>query len=616
MKKSFVVLFLFLSVGIAYAKQKRVEVEGIGLPASKNAPIEIKKQEAFVAAFFEGVRKIAEKVGSLKVEMNKTIKDSISNIVQERIGEFDIDSETVIKDAALVEDLINVIYKGQKFVVKDFKLISPPVEFSKLSKWNKLPREISGIEIKDTKWDRETEQFTVKLAYLYAIEKVEEKVQVAYEQDNLDKLFLFPDSHIPNNTEGVFSRFSSRPWSVGEKEMIINIIKNIQERVPSFITRVTAYRPMNFYRIGQSQIDAWSVISENALVVSDGYLNHNPKLLIAHEMTHLIDSTKKISKSREWLTIYTPIREKIEARLQKEGMNIIDTVWVKRVNREYIAREEGLPTLYAATDGSEGLAECVAESIYGENPSLAKPIQQFLQSNIFSSNFKPNEADRHFHQGLSLFVQFKLYDAVKELDEAINIDPTFAWAYVRQADIRIALGNYDKAIEDYTRVTELVDQSNIPRIYQERANLWAKLKNWERAIADYSVAIKHLKLGTLYLNRGKVYYELKSYDKAISDFTVYINDKPNDAEAYQYRGFSKYQLNDFDGAIADLSKSISIQPENWYAFHVRGLSYGSKNEFLNAKKDLQEALRLNPQAKDIIEPWLKKAEDALSRTKP
>lgn len=46
MKKSFVILFLFLFVGIAHSEQKRIEVEGTGLPVSKNAPIEIRKQEA------------------------------------------------------------------------------------------------------------------------------------------------------------------------------------------------------------------------------------------------------------------------------------------------------------------------------------------------------------------------------------------------------------------------------------------------------------------------------------------------------------------------------------------------------------------------------------------
>lgn len=58
---------LLCSIKDAEAKEavkRKIHVEGYGVPASssKDVPIDVRKQEAFVAAFFEGVRNIAEQV--------------------------------------------------------------------------------------------------------------------------------------------------------------------------------------------------------------------------------------------------------------------------------------------------------------------------------------------------------------------------------------------------------------------------------------------------------------------------------------------------------------------------------------------------------------------------
>ncbi|MBI4388042.1 MAG: tetratricopeptide repeat protein, partial [Candidatus Omnitrophica bacterium] len=356
-------------------------------------------------------------------------------------------------------------------------------------------------------------------------------------QDNLEQMFIFPDAHQPNNTEEVFSRFSGRPWTSEEKKTILDIARKIQQYSPGFVARLTAYRPVNLYRIGESPIDAWSVPSENALVVSDGAFKRGPEFVIGHEFTHLLDSTKKLSNHKEWLTIILPIIKKIETTLQKEGMSVVEAVWVKRVNREKVAHEEGLPTLYAAVDSGEALGESVAQSMFGDNPSLSSAIKEFLQLNVFSPNFKFNEADRHFHQGLSLFVQLKLYEAIKEFDSAVKIEPNFAWAYVRRADVQAALGHDDQAIEDYSRAIELVESTDLGRICLKRAELLVKAKKWEKAVADYNAAIEQIpNLVTSYLERGKVHSELKEHEKAIADFSIYIKRNPDNPAAYVARG--------------------------------------------------------------------------------
>ena len=432
----------------------------------------------------------------------------------------------------------------------------------------------------------------------------------------IEKNFLFPDTYIPNNTEGNFSAFQSRPWDPKEKDIILNAIKEIGKRQPGLIRRLTACRPYSIYRIDKTMIDAWSVQSENAFVVSDGFFARGPGLVIAHEMVHPIDSALQLSYSKEWLAIYNPIMEKIAARLKQEGMSVIEAVWIKRVNRENVAHEEGLPTLYAATDAQEGLAECVSQTLFGDGSAIAKPIQKYLQSKVFSAGFRPTESQRHYHQGLAYFVHSGLNDAAKEFDLAVKKDPGFVFAYLRRAEVEIALGDYNKAAGDYSRAIGLLDTTNLPRLYLERGAVWVKLKDWKQAIADFSAGIKiRPEITSAYVDRGKAYFEADQYDAAIADFDVYINKNPGNSGGYLERAKARRAKRDLDGAIADASESLRLQPDNWFGYYLRGMCYGAKPDFLNAKKDLEEALRLNPGAKDTLEPLIKIAEGGLSQPK-
>lgn len=53
---------------VAFVLKRKIYALGIGasLEASQDAPLEIKKQEAFVAAFLDGIRNIAEKIAQLE----------------------------------------------------------------------------------------------------------------------------------------------------------------------------------------------------------------------------------------------------------------------------------------------------------------------------------------------------------------------------------------------------------------------------------------------------------------------------------------------------------------------------------------------------------------------
>jgi Tetratricopeptide repeat. len=65
----------------------------------------------------------------------------------------------------------------------------------------------------------------------------------------------------------------------------------------------------------------------------------------------------------------------------------------------------------------------------------------------------------------------------------------------------------------------------------------------------------------LFYQRGKAYYKICSYDKAIKDFTKAIRIK-EDAELYYRRGFCYYEMKLYNQAIKDFSKAIKLNPND------------------------------------------------------
>jgi hypothetical protein len=203
---------IFISILVPYvvnAEQIKFEDEGFGLSISKDAPLEVQKQEAFVAAFFEGLSKIAEKIADFKKtrifkdiiikQNNVVIHDKIFSAFREKISEFDVDSQTIVVNLEMKDYIVNVDYKNQKFIVKELKLISPPIEFADFPKWINPPKTISGINIKDLKyeWDNKDKAWfcTVMLSYLYDTAKITKETKKKVEAKTLDFEFQKDNSN-------------------------------------------------------------------------------------------------------------------------------------------------------------------------------------------------------------------------------------------------------------------------------------------------------------------------------------------------------------------------------------------------------------------------------------
>jgi hypothetical protein len=190
------------------AEQIIFEAEGNGLALSKGAPLEVQKQEAFVAAFAEGLSKIAEKIANLKktptikaiqpiIQKGVLIHDKVFSAVRETISEFDVDSQAIVEDFILRDYIVNVDYKNQKYIVKEFMLISPPIEFTDFPQWINPPKTISGINIRDLKFEFENKELLciLMLSYIYDTAKITKETRKKVEVKTLDFEFQRDNSN-------------------------------------------------------------------------------------------------------------------------------------------------------------------------------------------------------------------------------------------------------------------------------------------------------------------------------------------------------------------------------------------------------------------------------------
>ncbi|MDE2229823.1 MAG: tetratricopeptide repeat protein [Alphaproteobacteria bacterium] len=152
--------------------------------------------------------------------------------------------------------------------------------------------------------------------------------------------------------------------------------------------------------------------------------------------------------------------------------------------------------------------------------------------------------------------------------------------------------DWGRAIRLDTRA--LTDRTLSPQdratAYNARGSAYYRNKQYDRALADYSAAIKlSPQCGTCYNNRGMARNEKSDYDGAIADFTAALKYEPKSWEVYLNRGIAWYHKNDNDRAIGDYTTAIKLKPDCGPCFHDRGMAWQDKGDMAKANDDLNTA---------------------------
>ena len=161
-----------------------------------------------------------------------------------------------------------------------------------------------------------------------------------------------------------------------------------------------------------------------------------------------------------------------------------------------------------------------------------------------------------------------------------------ARGYIGRGQVYRLKGDYDSAIRDFTKAIELKFYF---QAYRERAIVYHLKGNYGAALTDYTLAITHDRLNhSLYYKRGSVYNKIKQYDKAIADWTVVIQ-LTADAIGYYNRGIAYKEQGKFDEAIFDFTKAIDLNSKFVDAHLSRSECHTAKGDTVLAAIDLSQA---------------------------
>jgi tetratricopeptide (TPR) repeat protein len=207
--------------------------------------------------------------------------------------------------------------------------------------------------------------------------------------------------------------------------------------------------------------------------------------------------------------------------------------------------------------------------------------------------FTPKNANFYNEKYTTLSNLKRDQEALLALNEAIALSPRAAF-YINRGTTYHALKDYPKAIADYTKAIAINPED--ADAYTYRGGAYDTLKDYPKAISDYTKVIAiNPEDAYGYIIRGSIYAALEDYPKAIADYTKAIAINPENASAYNNRGNTYADLKDYPKAIADFDKAIAINPEDAFAYNNRGRIYAALKDYPKAIADCTKVIAINPE---------------------
>ena len=216
--------------------------------------------------------------------------------------------------------------------------------------------------------------------------------------------------------------------------------------------------------------------------------------------------------------------------------------------------------------------------------------RQFMDPSRLKRASADSEARKAFYMGQA---QKLPADKIRYYSRAVEIDNTYAWAYVQRGFAYFFDRQYAKALDDYTKAIELDDEDYVP--YYCRALTYEKLARTREAARDYAQAeARAPKNPAWHIQRGNDHAAAGRHDEAVSEYTKAIALDPKTALAYNNRGVVYSDKGRYTEALADLTKAIALDTDSFQAYFNRGLTYIRMKRYDDAIGDNTTALTLKP----------------------
>jgi len=171
--------------------------------------------------------------------------------------------------------------------------------------------------------------------------------------------------------------------------------------------------------------------------------------------------------------------------------------------------------------------------------------------------------------------------------------PRGATEFLGRAALYARLRLWQRAGADYDAALA-IDGKN-PAALAGRAHVWLHKGDADRALADCEAALAiDGKCVAALVERAAVRSRKGDHVGALADGDAAVKLAPKNAFAFAARGDARRLKGDRDGAMTDLDEAIWLDPNLAPAYHARGLVWARRGDHDKAARDLAHAAALDP----------------------
>jgi tetratricopeptide (TPR) repeat protein len=184
---------------------------------------------------------------------------------------------------------------------------------------------------------------------------------------------------------------------------------------------------------------------------------------------------------------------------------------------------------------------------------------------------------------------------LKEINPSLNLT---AEDYVSQGDAFYYEQRYDEAIESYNQALNL--QPDFAKAWVQKAKALRRSKQFEAALEanDRAISIDPTFASAWF---GKMYtlLKLKQYEEALTAVDRMIEFNPRET-AWKWRGYILTKLGRYDEALSSINQAIELHPQLGGAYYSKAYFYLTQGQFDQAFDQLKTAIDLHPNLKETL----------------
>jgi tetratricopeptide (TPR) repeat protein len=221
----------------------------------------------------------------------------------------------------------------------------------------------------------------------------------------------------------------------------------------------------------------------------------------------------------------------------------------------------------------------------------------------------------HNNLGLAYDMIGKYEIAIKELNEALRLNPDYIEVHNNLGMTYDRMGMPDQALDELNEALKL--NPDYAEAHCNLGNIYASYGRYEEAVVEVQEALRiNRGLAIAHNNLGNIYSLQKRNEEAIQEFKETLHINPDYAPAHNNLGNAYAETGRHEDALREFHEALRLNPEFPEAHLGMGLVYYAQNSFDRAAQAMIHAVCLNPAFLECVpDKLLLKVRQGVSRLK-